>query len=104
MLTRLNKWLCLAILTGFLPLSLQAKKEILPYKNPKLSVEERVNDLLARMTLAEKIGQLRCTLAWNYYDIIGDKVEPSASFKKDIAEGNIGMLWATYRADPWTQK
>ena len=104
MLTRLNKWLCLAILTGLLPLSLLAKKEILPYKNPALSVEERVNDLLARMTLAEKIGQLRCTLAWNYYDIIGDKVEPSASFKKDIAEGNIGMLWATYRADPWTQK
>ena len=59
MLTRLNKWLCLAILTGLLPLSLQAKKEILPYKNPKLSVEERVNDLLARMTLAEKIGLSR---------------------------------------------
>jgi beta-glucosidase len=29
-----------------------------PYKNPKLSVEDRVNDLLARMTLAEKIGQM----------------------------------------------
>ena len=29
-----------------------------PYKNPAVGVEERVHDLLARMTLAEKIGQL----------------------------------------------
>lgn len=30
----------------------------LPYKNPKLPVEERVNDLLSRMTLEEKFWQL----------------------------------------------
>lgn len=29
-----------------------------PYQNPNLTVEERVNDLLARMTLEEKIGQM----------------------------------------------
>ncbi len=29
-----------------------------PYKNPQLTIEERVNDLLARMTVAEKIGQM----------------------------------------------
>lgn len=79
-------------------------KELLPYKNPKLSVEQRVNDLVSRMTLQEKVGQLRCTLAWNYYTIKGKNVEPSELFKKDIAEGQIGMLWGTYRADPWTQK
>ena len=79
-------------------------KETLPYKNKNLPVEQRVNDLLRRMTLEEKIGQLRCTLAWNYYDIKGKEVVPSESFKKDIREGNIGMLWATYRADPWTQR
>ena len=28
------------------------------YKNPRRSIEERVTDLLARMTLAEKIGQM----------------------------------------------
>ena len=32
--------------------------ELLPYKNPDLSDEERVQDLLSRMTLAEKIGQM----------------------------------------------
>ena len=75
-----------------------------PYKNPNLPINERVTDLLGRMTLAEKIGQLRCTLAWNYYELKGDKPMPSQQFKKDLREGHIGMLWATYRADPWTQK
>jgi beta-glucosidase len=32
-----------------------------PYKNPELSIEARVNDLLARMTLEEKIEQLSGT-------------------------------------------
>ncbi|MFC1490855.1 glycoside hydrolase family 3 N-terminal domain-containing protein [Candidatus Latescibacterota bacterium] len=30
------------------------------YKNPNLSVEERVDDLLGRMTLEEKVAQIRC--------------------------------------------
>jgi beta-glucosidase len=30
----------------------------LPYRNPTLSIEARINDLLPRMTLAEKIGQM----------------------------------------------
>ena len=29
-----------------------------PYLNPKLPIEERVNDLLSRMTLGEKVGQM----------------------------------------------
>ncbi len=74
------------------------------YKDPTLPINERVADLLGRMTLAEKIGQLRCTLAWNYYELKGNKPVPSEQFKKDLREGHIGMLWATYRADPWTQK
>ena len=36
----------------------------LPYRNASLPIEERVSDLLSRMTLEEKVGQLRCTLAW----------------------------------------
>lgn len=88
-------------------LSLSAAKKAktqFPYQNSQLTVEERVNDLIGRMTLEEKVGQLRCTLAWNYYTIKGKDVVPSELFKKDIAEGQIGMLWGTYRADPWTQK
>jgi beta-glucosidase len=32
------------------------------YLNPKLSVEERIKDLLSRMTLEEKIAQLQCEI------------------------------------------
>ncbi|MCI0512415.1 glycoside hydrolase family 3 C-terminal domain-containing protein [candidate division KSB1 bacterium] len=32
------------------------------YKNANLPVEQRVNDLLARMTLAEKVAQLQCRI------------------------------------------
>ncbi|GJG31019.1 beta-glucosidase [Hallella multisaccharivorax DSM 17128] len=78
---------------------------VLPYRDASLPVSDRVSDLLGRMTLQEKIGQLRCVLAWDYYDILNRrKVEPSASFKQAVADSHIGMLWATYRADPWTRK
>lgn len=32
----------------------------LPYRNPGLSLEERLDDLLARMTLEEKVAQVHC--------------------------------------------
>ena len=32
--------------------------DVLPYKNPQLSIDERISDLLDRMTLAEKVGQM----------------------------------------------
>ncbi len=35
-----------------------AAQEQAPYLNPQLPVEQRVDDLLARMTLGEKIGQM----------------------------------------------
>ena len=41
------------------------------YKNPDLPVETRVADLLSRMTLEEKVGQLLCPLGWEMYEIDG---------------------------------
>ncbi|MEP6924172.1 MAG: glycoside hydrolase family 3 protein, partial [Pyrinomonadaceae bacterium] len=32
----------------------------LPYRNPQLSIDERVKDLMGRMTLEEKVAQLTC--------------------------------------------
>ncbi len=32
--------------------------ETLPYKNPDLPASERIADLLSRMTLEEKVGQM----------------------------------------------
>ena len=56
------------------------------------------------MTLEEKVGQLLCPLGWEMYEIHGSEVYPSGKFKQLIKERNAGMLWATYRADPWTKK
>lgn len=98
---RMKRTLFAIILTLW---GITAEAQKMPYKDPTLPINERVADLLGRMTLAEKIGQLRCTLAWNYYELKGDKPMPSQQFKKDLREGHIGMLWATYRVDPWTQK
>jgi len=36
-------------------------QDVLPYRNPRLPVEQRVADLLARMTLEEKVAQLEGT-------------------------------------------
>ncbi len=38
----------------------QSIAEVAPYRNPTLSVVERTEDLLARMTVAEKVRQLQC--------------------------------------------
>lgn len=35
-----------------------ATQTVLPYRNPQLSVEQRTEDLLSRMTLEEKVGQM----------------------------------------------
>ena len=79
-------------------------KQVLPYKNSKLPIGVRVEDLLHRMTLEEKVGQIQCALGWNYYTIKGKKVTVSDKFMKDFEDRHLGMLWGTYRADPWTRK
>jgi beta-glucosidase len=86
-------------------LGMQAQK--LPdYKNSHLSAETRTKDLLSRMTLEEKVGQLECLLGWQTYTIDARRkdVKESELYRKMIDERHIGMLWGTYRADPWTQK
>ena len=75
------------------------------YKNHKLPVETRVKDLLERMTVTEKIGQLCCPLGWEMYTKTNDKtVVPSEKFIDQMQQMPIGAFWATLRADPWTKK
>ena len=75
-----------------------------PYENPKLSVEERVGDLLSQMTLEEKAGQLVMTMGWEYYEKTGNQYVLTEKFKDAIQNKHIGSSWAVMRADPWTQK
>ena len=82
----------------------QSPPSLPTYKDPSFSIDVRLSDLLSRMTLEEKVGQLLCPLGWEMYEIHGNEVHPSGKFKQLIKERNAGMLWATYRADPWTKK
>jgi beta-glucosidase len=60
---------------GLGSLTASAKKK-LPYKNPKLTVEERVEDLLSRMTLEEKF--------WQMFMIPGDLSEDMSKYKNGV--------------------
>lgn len=82
------------------------KQTALPvYKQATQPIEARVADLISRMTVEEKVGQLICPLGWEMYTKTGkNSVEPSALFKQKMNEVPIGSFWAVLRADPWTQK
>ncbi|TGD77568.1 glycoside hydrolase family 3 N-terminal domain-containing protein [Hymenobacter wooponensis] len=74
------------------------------YQDPQAPTEERVRDLLARMTVEEKVGQLSTVLGWEMYEKKGARITTSAAYRKAVDERHIGALWATLRADPWTKK
>ena len=93
----------LSIIALFLFQTISAQQAY-KYKNPKLSSEERTVDLISHMTLEEKVGQLLCPLGWEMYERNGDQVTHSKKFEEYVQQRHIGMLWATFRADPWTKK
>ena len=95
---------CVLLIILVMRVSVFAQSSLPYYKKKELSVDIRLSDLLSRMTLEEKVGQLLCPLGWEMYEIHGNEVCPSGKFKQLIKERNVGMLWATYRADPWTKK
>ena len=67
-----KKFLYLFILTLSFPISAQNY----PYKNPNLSIDKRVEDLLSRMTLEEKF--------WQLYMIPGDLRDGKQKYKNGI--------------------
>lgn len=90
----------------FLTLSAAAVTAEKPrYRDPKAPVSERVADLLGRMTIDEKIGQLLCPMGWEFYERDGNGAKASASWiELQKTASPPGSLWAVLRADPWTQK
>lgn len=74
------------------------------YKNASAPTEERIKDLIGRMTPEEKVGQLCCPLGWKMYTKTQKGVTVSEKYKKQMDDMPIGSFWAVLRADPWTQK
>lgn len=75
-----------------------------PYRDANLPIDQRVEDLLSRMTIEEKAGQLVCLMGWDSYQINGKKVTTSEKFRHEVDSLHVGMYWALFRADPWTRK
>jgi beta-glucosidase len=74
------------------------------YKKADAPVEDRISDLIQRMTLDEKIGQVSCPMGWEMYNKTTKGVVASDKYKTLMTKAPIGSFWAVLRADPWTQK
>ena len=93
------------LIAGLLLLSLtMATATKYPYQDASLTIDQRVENLLSRMTIEEKVGQLVCLMGWDSYERNGKKVAVSDKFRHEIDSLHVGMYWAVFRADPWTQK
>ncbi|WP_225046570.1 glycoside hydrolase family 3 C-terminal domain-containing protein [Lacticaseibacillus kribbianus] len=75
-----------------------------PYQNPALTIRARVEDLLARMTTQEKIGQVNQRLyGWQCYEHTPAGFALTAAFKAHVEwGGGLGALYGLFRADPWS--
>lgn len=75
------------------------------YKDPGRSSADRTKSLLSQMTPEEKIGQLICPLGWPMYEkVSADSVTITDEYRHFVDSLGGGMLWAVFRADPWTRK
>lgn len=67
-----------------------------------LPIEERAERLLAAMTDREKVGQLIQPFGWMTYSRREGRTELTEEFKERVRQGDVGSLYGTLRADPWT--
>ena len=78
-------------------------EEQLTYLDSTLPVEQRVADILSRMTFDEKVAQLRGD--WpgvHAYVKQNGRIEIADKWKPLLSGESIGLMGATLRADPWT--
>ena len=103
-----TRYLCAAAIatailasTGF-----AADKKTPVYKDATAPIEERVTDLLGRMTPEEKAGQLVCPMGWEMVESRpGGHAAITDRFRQMNSGGMpVGSYWAVLRADPWTQR
>lgn len=77
-----------------------------PYQDAALTVAARVDDLYARMTLTERIGQLNQKLyGFQAYRKKEGEYEIAPEFCREVERwSGIGVLYGLFRADPWSKR
>ncbi|MGH3378874.1 MAG: glycoside hydrolase family 3 N-terminal domain-containing protein, partial [Actinoallomurus sp.] len=75
-----------------------------PFRDPALPLAARVEDLLARLTLREKTGQLnQRLLGWNAWSRGASGLVTTEELDAEAARwGGIGALYGLQRADAWS--
>ena len=85
---KITNIILLSLLTISISMLSQEKKQNLLYKNPNAPIEKRVADLLKRMTLEEKAGQLN---QLNFGIATGPlAIEKNARIAENIKAGKVG--------------
>ena len=77
-----------ALTAGAQPAAADKSSDAPEYKNASAPIPERVADLLARMTLEEKVDQLK----WDWQQKI-DVVDPTGAFNAESARKTIAAEW-----------
>ncbi|WP_445407714.1 glycoside hydrolase family 3 protein, partial [Streptomyces albidoflavus] len=74
------------------------------YRDPAAPVAARVRDLLARMTLTEKVGQVNQRMyGWHAYERTPSGYRLTEAFRTEVAAfDGMGALYGLQRADPWS--
>ena len=77
------------------PTESEIEETTAPYKNPKIKIEDRVSDLISRMTLEEKVAQMLCI--WGekktiLFDESGNINSESMRLSLNNGIGQIGRL------------
>ena len=65
---------------------------------------DRIEQIISKMTIEEKCGQLSCPIGFNYYGKDGDSLWLSDDFIGVMDTMPLGSCWAVLRADPWSKK
>ncbi|MFC8131961.1 glycoside hydrolase family 3 N-terminal domain-containing protein [Streptomyces sp. NPDC057302] len=74
------------------------------YREAGAPVADRVRDLLARMTLTEKVGQVNQRMyGWDAYERTPEGHRLTDAFRAEVAAfDGMGALYGLQRADPWS--
>ena len=77
----------------------EASFETAPYMDASLSIDARLDDLVSRMTLEEKVAVLSTMKCFNAYEIRDGEVYPSKELKERYAKFPGCGLFSFFRAD-----